>query len=247
MARQSTRWALVAAALGAILVDAAQAGALASAKITLHVGALPAAEFPAEAAAGVSVSDTEFYVDPGAEFFRARTVINASTTLYPSGLHLHLYDAGVGTFTGVTRSAAAGAMRVRGDWGPGYQTIWWPYMVLGTTTTVESNWSVMAKGWTVGQAVISGVTTFTPDGALNTSGTATYTGGNGLTPLGAGTIQLVSPTVFHTSDFWYDPTTVPGFAVLELTYVPEPARLLMLLSGSLLLSLLGGRKMRASD
>lgn len=245
--RQTVQWALVAAALGSILVDAAQAGVLANAKITLHVGELPAAEFPADVAAGVSVSDTEFYVDPGAEFFDATTVINASTTLYPSGLHLHLYDAGVGTFTGVTRSAVAGNMRVLGDWGPGYQTVWFPYMVLGTSTTVGEDWWVKAKGWTVGQAVISGVTTFTPGGALNTSGTATYTGSNGLTPLGAGTIQMVSPTVFHTSDFWYDPTTVPGFAVLELTYVPEPARLLMLLSGSLLLSLLGGRKKRASN
>jgi hypothetical protein len=57
---------------------------------------------------------------------------------------------------------------------------------------------------------------------------------------------MVSPTVFHTSDYWYDPTTVAGFAVLELTYVPEPASLVMLLSGSLLLLILARWKMRAA-
>jgi hypothetical protein len=248
VSRRAVRWTLAAAALGLIHGDAAQAGLLTDAKLTLHVWELPAAEFPAKAAAGVSVSDTEFYVDPGAEFNSATTVINASTTLYASGLHLHLYDALAGAFMGATRSTVAGTMRVDGDWGPGSQTIWWPWMILGTPTTVDTpndnGWSIMANGWTVGQAVISGVTTLTPSGALNTDGTATYTGSNGLTPLGAGTIQMVSPTVFHTSDYWYEPTTVPGFAVLELTYVPEPAPLVTLLSGSLLLMLIARRKTR---
>jgi len=243
-------WALVAAAVVLIQGDAAQAGLLTDAKLTLHVWELPAAEFPAAVVTGVSVSDSEFYVDSGAEFFDATTVTNTSTTLYASGLHLHLFDARAGTFTGVTRSAVAGTMRVGGDWGPGFQTIWWPNMILGTPTTVASSygqgWSIVAKGWTVGQAIISGVTTLTSGGALNKDGTATYTGSNGLTSMGAGTVQLVSPTVFHTSDYWYDPTTVAGFAVLELTYVPEPASLLMLLSGSLLLLILARRRLRAA-
>ena len=249
-ARQSVHWALIAAAFSLIQGDAAQAGILTNAKLTLHVWELPAAEFPAAVATGVSVSDTEFYVDSGAEFFAATTVTNTSTTLYASGLHLHVFDSLAGTFTGVTRSAVAGTMRIRGDWGPGIQTIWWPEMVLGTPTIVDTpndhGWSIVAKGWTVGQAVISGVTTLTPSGALNTDGTATYTGSNGLTSLGGGNIQMVSPTVFHTSDYWYDPTTVAGLAVLELTYVPEPASLAMLLSGSLLLLILARRKMRAA-
>ncbi len=244
--RQSVHWALITAALSLIQGDAAQAGFLTNAKLTLHVWELPAAEFPAAVATGVSVSDTEFYVDSGAEFFDARTVTNTSTTFYPWGLHLHLYDALAGAFTGVTRSAVAGNMRIRGDWGPGSQTVWWPQMVLGTpTSTYSQGWWIMAKGWTVGQAVISGVTTLTPSSALNTDGTATYTGSNGLTSLGGGTIQMVSPTVFHTSDYWYDPSTVAGFVVLELTYAPEPTSLVMLLSGSLLLLILAHRKMRA--
>jgi hypothetical protein len=248
--RQLAHWALIAAALSLIQGDAAQAGVLSNAKLTLHVWELPAAEFSAVVAAGVSVSDTEFYVDSGTEFFAATTVTNTSTTLYASGLHLHLYNALTGTFTGITRSAIAGTMPIRGDWGPGNQTIWWPKMTLGTPTTVNSpygnGWSIVANGWTVGQAVISGVTTLTPGFFNDTATTEIYTGSNGLTSLGGGTIQMVSPTVFHTSDYWYDPTTVAGFAVLELTYVPEPASLVMLLSGSLLLLILARWKMRAA-
>jgi hypothetical protein len=245
----SLHWTLIVAALSLIQGGAIQAGVLTDATLWLHVWELPAVEFPADVAAGVSVSDTEFYVDSGAEFSGATSVENTSTSLYSSGFHLHVEDALAGTFTGVTRSSVAGVMRIHGDWGPGFQTVWYPELILGTTTTVDctycQGWSIVAKGWTVGQAVISGVTTLTPSGALNTDGTATYTGSNGLTSLGGGTIQMVSPTIFHTSDYWYDPSTVAGFVVLELTYAPEPTSLVMLLSGSLLLLILGRRKMRA--
>lgn len=247
--RHRVGWAVIAVALGLLQGDAARAGALTDAKLTLHIWELPAVEFPATVATGVSVSDTEFHVASVTWFYGGSTTVeNTATTLYPSGLHLCVYGASTGTFTGATRSTVAGNMRIDGDWGPGFQTVFFPTMILGTSTTVTSRrgWSVAAKGWTVGQAVVSGVTTLTSGGALNTDGTATYTGSNGLTSMGAGTVQLVSPTIFHTSDFFYDPTTVAGFAVLELTYVPEPAALAMLLPGSLLLLILARRKMRTA-
>jgi hypothetical protein len=73
--RHRVGWAVIAVALGLLQGDAARAGALTDAKLTLHIWELPAVEFPATVATGVSVSDTEFHVASVTWFYGGSTTV----------------------------------------------------------------------------------------------------------------------------------------------------------------------------
>ena len=78
----------------------------------------------------------------------------------------------------------------------------------------------LANGWTTGVATVDGITTTTPSGVVNT---ASLTGFDARTAAHAGTILLVTPARLLSTG-----SSLPLFATLRLTFVPEPHVVLLL-------------------
>ena len=100
-----------------------------------------------------------------------------------------------------------------------------------------------------GPIVVGGLVNVTVQGAPWTAGTATTltSMGGTVTQMGfvsGDSIRLVSPVVINTN-IGASPT-LPAFAILDLTFVPEPGTLLLLASGVAGLAVLGRKGLAKS-
>jgi hypothetical protein len=95
--------------------------------------------------------------------------------------------------------------------------------------------------WTTGLVQLQGVATSFP-GTQST--TLSQSGFDARTGDGVGSLQLVTPIRIQGSP---DAPDRGGFAVLELQFVPEPDRLLLLGSGAVSLALLGARRRQQGE
>ena len=96
---------------------------------------------------------------------------------------------------------------------------------------------VFNDAWTTGTASVQ--LSGTPLGDASAA-SATAMGLRSATPGGAGRLVAVAPVGVSTTNAG----NLPSFAVLDLTYVPEPGTLLLLGSGVAALGALGGRRLR---
>jgi hypothetical protein len=78
--------------------------------------------------------------------------------------------------------------------------------------------------WTTGKVVVSART-----GPFNTY--FARTGYDNRTPMGSGTIQLVSPQLTHWTAAFHPPRTTGAIAIMRLHFVPEPGAWLLLAAG----------------
>ncbi len=150
---------------------------------------------------------------------------------------------GVGNFTGVDTASGSGLMAVKGTANvclfagcagpPANVTVPFttggvngvglggaPIAVVGlVNVTARSN------GWTTGTACVAGLPTACQTGS----------------PLSGGSVKLVTTTQISTNIG--ASALLPMFAVLELTFIPEPGTLLLLASGVAGLAMVGRKRM----
>jgi hypothetical protein len=222
----------------AVIGASAQAGTLASAELSFAIGALPPATFPATGATGTATSNLIVGLGAGSAFngtFSTTIPTTAAPPLTKISVKITKNDAG--NFTGTAANKVGGDAKFGGVsdvFGLGSKLLAVP-LGFGAPGSIHQSGggvaiTVVNAPWTVGVTSITG----TDDG------TAMATGSNNLTAMGGGTVQLVSPVKIRTNIAG----TLAAFAVLDLTYVPEPALPLMLLAGAGTLAAVGARRRR---
>lgn len=231
----------------AALLPGAVAGAvpLAGAEISFQFMTMPPAVLSATGATGSSTSNLAANLDPGNAFDGTAT---ATTPNPVNGVITKLSVKFTGgnaaaLFTGPAPSSVGGAARISGVaslYGLGLKLLDVPVALGVPDTIVKSGGGVITTvvnaPWTAGIAMITGPT-------ANRGGTvmATRTGANALTPGGAGELLLVTPVKIVTNITG----TLPTFAFLRLTYVPEPSTITLLGFGVAGLAALGRARTRA--
>jgi hypothetical protein len=144
------------------------------------------------------------------------------------------YDCWVAAGTTPTPDACPSVATNRWTWTDGYRNR--AYHTTGAPLTATTMVYVDAFRWTTGLAIVSGVR-----GAYPTI--IVRSGYDNRTPLGSGTVQLVSPHLVN----WIGldcplngcsprSETTAGIAILRLQFVPEPSSWIMLISGIGILS-----------
>lgn len=217
---------------------AAHAGELSSANLSFAIGALPPAVFPATGATGSATSNLDLTLGAGTAFNDSFTTSIPTSAAPPlTKIVVKITKNEIGEFKGGAANSVGGVGKFLGVsdvYGLGSKLLAVPLGFGAPGSVAQSAGgvaiTVVNAPWTVATAEVTG----TDDG------TATLMGTNNLTANGGGTIQLVAPVKIATNIAG----TLAAFAVLNLTYVPEPALPLMLLAGAGTLAAVGARRRR---
>jgi len=231
------------AALGLVMSTAQPAHAvvqsLSSASLTIVIGTLPAIPVAWDGTGSADVTATNVTgLSAGIFSFTGSMPV---TTAFPiAGLSIIGATNGTGNFFGVDTVLGGGPMAVQGTANiclfadcasspPANVTV--PFttggvngMGLGGSPIVVSgpvNVTVMGNMWTTGTVAI---------GPFSASGS----------PLSGGHVKLVTPTVLSTNIA--ASAVIPAFALLDLTFVPEPGTLILLASGVAGLAMVGRKR-----
>ena len=218
---------------------AAQAGPMTSAQLLFVLGTLPPAAFSG-AGGGSAANGSMFTVGGGAVPGGAFTTTLPSSAAPPlTKIQVIVAGNAPASFT-----APGGTMAVTGvanvqSYG-GITLLGIP-IVLGVTTTINAGPSygvvvtAFANNWTTGTTLIP-LTAATSQGATF----AAVAGTNNLTAAGGGTITLVTGLNVLTNLAGQ----FPAFALLTLSFAPEPGSLLLLVAGAAGLVAVGRSKKR---
>jgi hypothetical protein len=226
----------------------AAAATLASASFGFQwmVGGLPALSVTAFGATGTATSPLSASLGAGTAFNGDVTATFPTTVAPPLSVVQLVVTKNAGqTFTGTAPGNVGGDLAFEGLFHAygigGYPTspLLSVPLVVGTPSTVYKSsggvaLTAVAGSWTAGTAVVTGVQLPGSSGY----GTLTAMGANGLTPGGQGTLVLVSPVRIADGLAGY----TAAFGTLTLSYVPEPATLLLLGLGVAALGALGRRR-----
>ena len=221
----------------ALVGAAAHAGSLGSGSLSFAIGALPPATFPATGATGTATSNLAATVGNGTAFngtFTTTIPTSAAPPLTKIIVKITKNDAG--NFVGTAPANVGGDAKFFGVsdvYGLGNKLLSVPLGFGAPGSVAQSAGGVAITAinapWTAGAASVD-----------TGMGTVMSTGDNQLTPNGAGSLKLVAPVKISTNIAG----TLAAFAVLNLTYVPEPALPLMLLAGAATLGIVGARRRR---
>jgi len=112
---------------------------------------------------------------------------------------------------------------------------------VGVGVTLDLATTETATNVTTMGGLASTVTAPTP--ALLTQPTVTFTGTNSITPAGAGSVTLISPTKITTGALGLG--ILPGVWRSSFKFVPEPGTVLLLVSGAAGLAFIGRKRMKS--
>jgi hypothetical protein len=147
-----------------------------------------------------------------------------------AGASAHGYDCWVAAGTSPTPDACPSVATNQWTWTDGYRNR--AYHTTGLPLTGTTMLYVDALPWTTGLAIVSGVR-----GAYPTI--IARSGYDNRTPMGSGTIQLVSPHLANwigldcpSASCSLRSETTAGIAILRLQFVPEPRAVLLLAVGA---------------
>ncbi len=240
----------LAAAMGLFLgVGAAQPAhavvqTLSAASLSITISALPGITLAWNGTGGADVTATSISgLTAGIFNFTGEVPVTDPAAFPIAGLFMKGATNGVGNFTGVD-AIGGGAMAIKGVAeiclfaacaGP-------PANVSVPFTTAGVN-GVGLGGTPI---AVVGLVNVTVPGNIWTTGVATANSSTGLvsvsgSPLSGGHIKLVSPVTISTNIG--ASAQLPMFAVMELTFIPEPGTLLLLASGVAGLAIVGRKRM----
>ncbi len=233
------------AALGLVVGAAHPAHAvvqsLSSASLAIVIGSLPAIPVAWNGTGSADVAGGSITGLTAGIFNFSGTMAVSDPAAFPiAGLQLTGASNGVGNFAGVDTAAGGGSMAVLGTANiclfascaaaPANVTV--PFTVGGTDGIGLGgapiivpgfvNVTVLGNMWTTGSASI---------GPMSASGS----------PLSGGHVKLVTPTLISTNIG--ASAVIPSFAIMDLTFVPEPGTLLLLASGVAGLAMVGRKRM----
>jgi hypothetical protein len=240
--------AIAAAVLAGAWAGPAAAGPLVSASLTVSVD-LAVLTFQAVGATGTATSDLAASLGAGSAFAGTETTTFTGTRAEKSpldGVTIAIFSNEAGLFTGTTPGKVGGDAFISPSIYLTASDV--PALRLPAFFGKQLTASLMGSGlgfttfavpWTAGAVTVTGIRALTPNNKLVTV-TRMVTGANGLTPLGGGTLTLVSPAKVYVETG----NRLPVIGTLTLNYVPEPGTLLLLGAGVTALASLGGRGRR---
>jgi len=225
-----------------LLASGAAAAPLSHATLTIRTGSSAPVIFTATNPVGAATSPTSVSLQPG-NAFAGTVTIPLMGTSFLTAARISIGANGAGAFSGNPLQGTAGFLGSLAPQAYGFTYLALPFeigraTVLTGTTTLPTGgtpvaWSAVGKTWTTGRLL--GVL-----GIGSAAQVASTTGTNQLSANGAGHLALVTPLVIRTDASF----GAVAFARLELTFVPEPQTLALLLWGAGCLAWAGRRAHR---
>ncbi len=234
--------AATAFVLGAAQPAHAVVQTLSSATLSIVISSLPAVPVTWSGTGSADVTATDITgLTAGIFSYSGLTVVTDPGAFPITGVDIVGASNGVGNFSGVDTTSGTGLMAVIGTanvclFAP---CAFAPANVVVPFTTGGVN------GIGLGGSPISvfGFVNLTVNGNAWTTGTATSVSATMAgSPLSGGHVKLVAPTVLSTN-LAGSSALLSSFAILELTFIPEPGTLLLLASGVAGLAMVGRKRM----
>ena len=234
------------AALGLVMGAAQPAHAvvqsLSSASLTIIIGTLPAIPVTWNGTGSANVTATSV-TGLSAGIFSFTGSLPVTTAFPIAGLAIIGATNGTGNFFGVDTALGGGPMAVQGVANICLFASCASSPPANVTVPFTQGPGVNGMGLGGAPIVVSGAVLVTVMGNMWTTGAVTLAPGFSASgsPLSGGNVKLVTPTVLSTNIS--ASAVIPAFAILDLTFVPEPGTLVLLASGVAGLAMVGRKRM----